>query len=365
MTAAYADTNQITLPSGRVFTDSAPFITSYSSGNGQSNLLYCIFRDLATDRIRVVRRDSSTSVGTINGSVVRVENQSQGLDCMSKFSPAVTVFNNQIWIIYGGLNGNNIYAASSNGSTFENKSAILNAQTNDPPTASFISSVLYTIYKGQSSDQMYGSYYSEINGSWVWTGDHSIKKDHRSGTYPGRTAQAPSTYSNGSLCILAYRGDTAPTSASGIYLGYSYNDVYSWYGDTQMTCHDQVSGTDFTPLTFRPVSGALVSNKSAYKVDIRGFVAYSSFGNSGIFIAYADAPDTVGKQLNSSNWKWQGAQEDKVWSEVTINPSLYANDGLTTDVSPSAVSYGGNLYIFYKKKGTGSIYMAKLDAFNS
>lgn len=215
-----------------------------------NNWLYLIYKGAHSNTLYSCWYDGTKWNGNI-----KISDQLGKISPESNYCPNAIVYKGLLFIVYKGASSNALYSAWFDGTTwFGNKKISsqpgdITPESDHNPGLAVFNDKLYIIYKGVDSDDIYTAYFQDA----TWHGNTRIK-DQQGGISPQSSCSPGATVFEGNMYIV-YKG----ASSNDLYT--AWFDGSSWHGNSKIS--DQ--GGHITPES-NYCPNAAVYNNSMYIV---------------------------------------------------------------------------------------------------
>lgn len=171
---------------------------------------------------------------------VPIKNQLGGIAPESNMAPCAVTYGDLIYLIYKGANSDELYVATFNGLSWKSNQRIaempggITPESNFPPTATVWRNRLYLFYKGAHSNDLYQAFFN----SKYWTGNQRIRDI--SDINP-QSDQSPAAGILGEQILMVYKGG----NSSNLY--YSVLDINGWSGNKKISTENGTPKSSKSP----------------------------------------------------------------------------------------------------------------------
>jgi hypothetical protein len=328
---AYNGENRIALSPTQPWSCASPNLVVYS-GAGSQGSLYCVFADLQTNRIRILKRGIRSATSELGATTLNLFTEHEEFANSTKaFQPFC--YDGKLKIAFTD-DANGVSTIDyEDGGEFINCHRILGAKSDASPAATQIGPLLVVAYKGNGSESIY---YAFTGGS-DWLGDQKLVGDQQDYL----TSASPTMACDGHSTILAYAGPSN-NGASNLFVAYSSVQrwpIKGWSMASVLQFHDMGSATNVTP--------RIVGDPSVTILNGSAYIAYRSADfPSSMFLVSARIP---ADPTNPSQWEWQAVNEAGMWVEVPVSDVTYQDRNMMSPNTPMAWQFGSYLVIGYRR----------------
>ncbi len=286
-------------------------ILNYSPSQNNIGMLFLDFYETTNVVDLAIAYSNDTTYEWADTKIVVAQKELQSTE-----GPAVTVYQNQLYMLYKGQSSDDIWQAvydPASGWISNQKIKDLSSiapKTNKSPSVAAQGDSLYLVYKDNDSNDIRQAVLT--NGTW--TGDQKIKDI--SAISP-QTDNSPYLTTFGSELVMVHKASGKDELHWARFNG-------SWYSDDQVQVSDQTVET----------------NKTAGRHRING----------ALYLLYKGAHTNDLYQSVYQNDAWSGNVNIKDLPDTVVNPE--------SDEGPGVVRFGSAVYMFYKGEALDDLYVA-------